>query len=631
MKQFVFEKLPPISDFGPYNENNIAQIGKRSVAIHNDANTCLHVVKRNTETYIEMAEMIMNLVLEKKINSIDHEYFFILCDYFYKLKNQFDELAQRYDYLEHNFHTDAYVRVSLNGLADSASLGFHDTQKNIYNANFIKEEAEYIFENMAQGAAHSPASQTEEQVVRGVHSALKNDTPKSDPDGRFEFVKSNKTFKDVAGLKEVKEDLMQIVDFIKRPNVYKEFGAKLPKGTILYGAPGTGKTLLARAVAGEAGANFIALSSTDFTASKWGEVPKMIKDLFATARKYSPCIIFIDEIDMLGLNRGADKANSLAHRESLNAFLSAMDGFDQYEGVTVMAATNRLEDLDPAMMRPGRFDNLFAVSLPHDIEEVQEVVEIYMKNKKFDADVVTRNIARKMLRHSPASIESILNEACLIAIKKNNGVIRECDINEAYLKKTIKGHVRENAEVSEEDNKLVAIHEAGHALVAVYEDVPVQSVTIMGTTTGAGGLTMMDPSNKHYWRKSDYEKQIRISYGGRAAEQLAFGSDMVTTGASADIRQATNLIKSASANYGFNLYDSNTHAPVVYKSLAQGNLEKAANKYYAETINIIKDNVVALRAIAKELIDNGTISGVRVKELYEENKGKTLDLPDIEN
>lgn len=618
MKKYLFETLPPIPDFGVHSDN-VTEISQRSVAIHNDATICLKIVKDNVESYVDMAQTIMTMALEGGIASTNNECFIALNKFFNKIKEQFDEVASRYNNVENNFHTDAYVGCALLGLDENASLGIYNKQRMMHNPDYIQSEVQYIIEN----SEPNPSMQEEVRnaAAQSVYQCLTKE-PKND--SRFSFVKSDKTFKDVAGLTEVKEDLMQIVDFIKRPNVYKQFGAKLPKGTILYGPPGTGKTLLARAVAGEAQAKFIALSSTDFTASKWGEVPKMIKELFEMARQHAPCIIFIDEIDMLGLDRGADKANSLAHRESLNAFLSAMDGFDQYEGVTVMAATNRLEDLDSAMMRPGRFDNLFAVPLPHDIKEVQEVVEIYMRNKKFDSEVKTIDVARKMLRHSPASIESILNEACLVAIKKNNGIIRECDINEAVLKKTIKGHVRENANIPEDDSKLVAIHEAGHALVAVYEGIPVQSVTIIGTTTGAGGLTMMDPSNKSYFRKSDYEKQIRISYGGRAAEQLAFGSDMITTGASADIRQATNLIEYASVNFGFNLADSKSHAPVVYKNLSQNNLEKAANKYYAETVEILKANIEALKAVATELLHSGTITGERVKQIFDSHQAKDM-------
>ena len=214
----------------------------------------------------------------------------------------------------------------------------------------------------------------------------------------------------------------------------------------------------------------------------------------------------------------------------------------------------------------------------------------------------------------------------MIAIKKNNGVIRECDISDAILKKTLKGHVRENQEIAHEERRMVAVHEAAHALAAVAQNIPVQSVTIMSTTTGAGGLTLMAPQSQHYFRKSDYENRIRVSYAGRAGEELAFGVDMVTTGASQDIKDATRLIRTASSNYGFDLYDNKNHAPMIYKTIAQGNIEKAANKYYQETIQLLRENVVALKMIAKALIEDGSISGERVKEIYEENIGAEIPM-----
>lgn len=639
MDKKVFRRLPVRPDFGDHNVKDIRKIGQRALAIHEDAQSCLEILALNSEMYAQLAFDVFNMIVDHVIDSAKDPVFDSLDKVFDLIKNEFTELLCRYDDVEQNGHVDAYVKVELTKISDTYSLGLCNENKCANHPKIIREQAVFVLENDSdvpdydsileeldavarqreEIKAQKQFKDTEDQIKNKVAESVANTLKKGDDDNNsaFQFVKSDKKFSDVAGLKEVKEDLVQIVDFINRPDVYKSFGAKLPKGTILYGPPGTGKTLLAKAVAGEANASFIALNSTDFTASRWGEVPKMIKDLFRTAREHAPCIIFIDEIDMLGMDRGSDKANSLAHRESLNAFLSAMDGFDQYEGVTVMAATNRLEDLDPAMIRPGRFDNLFAVPLPHDIHEVEEVVRIYMKNKCFDEEVKSIDVARKFLRMSPATIESVINEACLIAIKKNRGVIRMCDINEAHLKKIMKGHVRENQETPQEDIKMTAVHEAGHALVAVASGVPVQSVTVMGTTTGAGGLTMMEPYSKHYFRKSDYENQIRISYGGRAAEELAFGVDMITTGASADIRQATNLIKGASANYGFNLCDTKTHAPMLYKTIAQGNVEKAANKYYQETIEILKKNVCALKDIAKELIENGTVAGDKVKEIYD--------------
>lgn len=645
MLKCLLFNLPTMPNFEAYNINSLKHKTKRATMMYDDSRSCINIFASNANSYTISARGYIDELVDGKITVKESEELHFLESQFKILIFQYHELLHRYDNIADSSAIKNYLESNIMKISNEYGLGLFDPDRAMVHPETLRVQATYvlehkddivaeddeeaddwnaIFEALEQAAKAKMAEERAAQTKTPETSNKITSTPcnkslglfNNEKDNQFDFVISDKTFADVAGLKEVKEDLSQIVDFIKRPDVYKQYGAKLPKGTILYGPPGTGKTLLARAVAGEANANFIALNSTDFTASKWGEVPKMIKELFETARENTPCIIFIDEIDMLGLNRGADKANSLAHRESLNAFLCAMDGFNQYEGVTVMAATNRLEDLDPAMMRPGRFDNLFAVPLPSDINEVEEVVQIYMKNKSFEQNVKSRDIAHKLLRQSPASIESIINEACLIAIKKNNGVIREQDLNEAYLKKIIKGHVKENAEVSKEDNELVAIHEAGHALIAVMEGVPVQSVTIMGTTTGAGGLTVMNQQNKNYYKKSDYENQIRISYGGRAAEEIAFGEDMVTTGASADINNATNMIRSAATYYGFDLCDTKKHAPIVYKEISQDNLEKAANKYYKETVDMLAKNVDVLKAIAQELIACGSITGKRVAAIY---------------
>ena len=647
MLKCLLFNLPTMPNFEGYNTNSLKAKTERTTAMYKDARACVNMFASNANNYAISARGYIDELVDGKITVKESEELHFLEAQFKILIFQYHELIHRYDEVADSSYIKNYLETNTMKISNEYGLGLFDPDRAMIHPETLRAQATYVLEHkedaipdedMEEGddwnaifdalekAAKAKMAEEKATQTKTQQTAQNNTTTSAykkaaglfnnEKDNQFDFVVSDKTFADVAGLKEVKEDLAQIVDFIKRPDVYKQFGAKLPKGTILYGPPGTGKTLLARAVAGEANANFIALNSTDFTASKWGEVPKMIKELFETARENTPCIIFIDEIDMLGLNRGADKANSLAHREGLNAFLCAMDGFNQYEGVTVMAATNRLEDLDPAMTRPGRFDNLFAVNLPSDINEVEEVVKIYMKNKRFDENVNSRDIAHKLLRQSPASIEGIINEACLIAIKKNNGIIREQDLNEAYLKKIMKGHVKENVEVPEEDSLLVAYHEAGHALVAVIEGVPVQSVTIMPTTTGAGGVTVMNQQNKNYYRKSDYENQIRISYGGRASEEVIFGEDLVTTGASADIQNATNMIRNAATYYGFDLCDTKKHAPLVYKEISQENLEKAANKYYKETVELLAQNVDALKAIAQELIENGTITGKRVAAIY---------------
>lgn len=647
MLKCLLFNLPTMPNFEGYNTDSLKAKTERTTAMYKDARACVNMFASNANNYAISARGYIDELVDGKITVKESEELHFLEAQFKILIFQYHELSHRYDEVADSSYIKNYLETNTMKISNEYGLGLFDPDRAMIHPETLRAQATYVLEHkedaipdedMEEGddwnaifdalekAAKAKMAEEKAAQTKTQQTAQNNTTTSAykkaaglfnnEKDNQFDFVVSDKTFADVAGLKEVKEDLAQIVDFIKRPDVYKQFGAKLPKGTILYGPPGTGKTLLARAVAGEANANFIALNSTDFTASKWGEVPKMIKELFETARENTPCIIFIDEIDMLGLNRGADKANSLAHRESLNAFLCAMDGFNQYEGVTVMAATNRLEDLDPAMTRPGRFDNLFAVNLPSDINEVEEVVKIYMKNKRFDENVNSRDIAHKLLRQSPASIEGIINEACLIAIKKNNGIIREQDLNEAYLKKIMKGHVKENVEVPEEDSLLVAYHEAGHALVAVIEGVPVQSVTIMPTTTGAGGLTVMGQQMKNYYKKSDYENSIRVSYGGRAAEEVIFGEDLVTTGASADINNATNMIRSAATYYGFDLCDTKKHAPLVYKEISQENLEKAANKYYKETVELLAQNVDALKAIAQELIENGTITGKRVAAIY---------------
>lgn len=645
-----FNQLPTMPDLTRFEKGGIKDQVDKVKVIHDDAVACLDILKANVKNYVDYAVNVFDCIINGMITNLSDSAFVILEGSFGLLSTQFECLYHRYDNIDNSGYADAFVRCELKAIDFDNALGIYNQERNGNNPDVIKEDAKFVAaaKTACDTIASSPNDKLQEMAaMKAFYDALSTPTdgrrddfsPKTNTNptkqekadtGRFTLVKSSTKFKDIAGLHEVKEDLEQYIDMIKRPDVYESFGAKLPKGILLYGPPGTGKTLLARGVAGEAGVNFIALSSTDFTASRWGEVPQMIKELQEVAVKNKPCIVFIDEIDMLGMNRGADKANSLAHREGLNAFLSMLDGFETYEGVMFIAATNRLEDIDPAMIRGGRFENQFSVPLPLNLSETQEVVEIYMRNKHFADDLDARRIARKFLGYSPANIEAVMNEACLLAIRKNNGVIRDQDLNDAIIRKAVKGHVRSNQDTDMEDKKIVSVHEAGHALVAVACDVPVQSVSIIGTTSGAGGLTMMNPQSKHFMRKSDYENQIMISYGGRVAEQLVFGKDLITTGASQDLKQATKLIQYAGGNFGFDLFDKN-NSPIVYKTVSQSNIEKAANKYYQATIDIINNNAAALGDIVKELILNGCISGEIVKEIYENNKkNKETNVADIE-
>lgn len=627
MARFIELKALP-ETFKKYNKCELERQARA------DFDECYQTIKANVMDYIANVNNVLTKVLERKVTSTDSYLFMAIYNQFDRIVRQFIQMDARYrDYdIPQQSMREFYTKMV--DLADEAALGIYEGGKTRNHPDVVEDMAAMMLESDAEidledfrqsvDEMESCAQNINKENAKAQPKVANHETENS----RYAFVTSNTTFKDVAGLHEVKEDLAQYVDMLKRPEVYKAYGAKLPKGTIFYGPPGTGKTLLSRALAGEAQVKFIATAATDFTSSKWGETPQKIKELFTTARENAPCIVFIDEIDMLGMNRGLDSANSLAHREHLNALLTEMDGFDQYEGVMVIAATNRLEDLDPALIRPGRFDNQFAIPLPCNVDEVEEVVQIYMKKKQFSEDVQTRALAHKLLGNSPADIEGLLNEACLLAIRKNNGVIRMSDIDEAYVKKAVKGHVRSYQDASPEEQKIVAYHEAGHALIAVLSNRRLQSVSILGTTTGAGGLTVSEPLNKHLLRKSDFEKQIRISYGGRAAEEVVFGEDMITTGASADIKKCTSLISEAASNYGFDLLNSDNPVPKIKYTDAKkidSTIEKASIKYYGETVEMIKENVEVLHLIAKELLDNGTISGRRVLDIYEIHNAPDLE------
>lgn len=628
---YAFNNFGPLPDFNNYDKTSIKETLDRARNINEEAKRCLKLLAENIETYVDVADSVHSAVLDGIIPSVKDVAFDQLVAMYDFIAAQFDQLEHRYDEVENNAHIGDYVHVALIKLDGDNLLGIYNPNLCANRPEFIRTDAAYILEqkqlsknNKGTGTTDKNLKQAMEEARAVAAAAKVIRTEQEDDNSQFKFVKSDKTFEDVAGLHELKEDLWQLVDMIKDPEKYKKFGAYLPKGTILYGPPGTGKTLLAKAIAGEAGVNFIATCATDFTASKWGVVPKMLNELFETARENAPCIVFMDEIDSLGQKRGMDSGNSLAHKEGLNSLLSKFGGFNDYDGVHVIAATNRLEDLDPALTRPGRFDNKFSVPLPNNVDEVEEVVNIYMKNKYFDENLTSRKIAHKLLGQSPASIESILNDACLLAIRHNEGVIREEDLNISISKKAIKGHIRPFDKDSK-DNKMVAVHEAGHALVAVLNGIIVRDVSILPSTTGAGGLTTMEPQDKHYFKKSDFVARIMVAYAGRAAEELAFGAENITTGAYSDIKKATNLIKDASSNYGFDMCDTTKHAPMVYTSIKQSNIEKAANKYYLETVNVLKENYEALYDIAKELVENGTITGDKVNAIVEKHSEKEIE------
>lgn len=426
------------------------------------------------------------------------------------------------------------------------------------------------------------------------------------------------TFDNVAGLAEVKKDLISIVDFLKNPELYKEAGAKLPKGVILYGPPGTGKTLLAKAIAGEANVPFFSANGSDFIEKFVGVGAQRVRQLFETAKKSAPCILFIDELDSIGASRN-DLNGTSEHRQTINALLGELDGFNGSENVLVIGATNRLEDLDKALIRPGRFDNLIAVPIPCTASERKEVIDMYTEGKKFAEDIDFENISKETLGFSPADIESLINDAALISVQKRKKFIdREC-IDSAMYKKILKGHQKEDPERDEEEIRLVAWHEAGHAIMGCYFDADIPKVTIVQSTSGAGGVTFFNQKKLGLYSIEELEQQIMISYGGRCAEYLLLGDkNKVTTGAQSDIKNATEIIYEMITDYGMtteygmlNLKDLHIDNKAIL-SLAS----KKANELEAKTLKILEKNYNKLKIVAESLIEKETILGNELEELY---------------
>lgn len=431
--------------------------------------------------------------------------------------------------------------------------------------------------------------------------------------------KSNVKFKDVAGLDEVKEDLMTVVDFLKNPDKYKEAGADIPKGVLLYGPPGTGKTLLAKAVAGEAGVKFIATSGSDFDEKYVGVGASKMRKLFDDAKNNAPCIIFIDEIDSMGGRRHSKQNNY--DRQTLNTLLSEMDGFDGSNGVVVIAATNRLEDLDPALTRPGRFDNHFAVCLPESAKERRVIIDLYTNNKKFAEDVDFDTFAKETMGSSPATIKTVLNEAAIIAARDNNGIIDRKILDEAWMKQLMEGHLRRNGERN--NVEVVAWHEAGHALAGLLLGQDLTKASIIPSTSGAGGATFITPKKLGLFTVKELKEQVIMLYAGRNAEALLAESngeeEGVTTGASNDIEKATDIIKKMIVEYGMNdefgllnLDNLDVKPEVITKEAV-----KLAKALQEQSLILMKENIDRLRDIAEELMKKETLTGEEIRKIAE--------------
>lgn len=444
-----------------------------------------------------------------------------------------------------------------------------------------------------------------------------------------------KTFQDVAGLVEEKEQLEEIVDFLSAPGKYTKLGARIPKGVIMVGPPGTGKTLLAKAVAGEAGVPFFSISGSDFVEMFVGVGASRVRDLFEDAKKHSPCIVFIDEIDAVARRRGTGMGGGHDEREqTLNQLLVEMDGFGVNEGIIVMAATNRVDILDPAILRPGRFDRKVAVGAP-DVGGREDILRVHARNKPLSDDVDLRQIAQTTAGFTGADLENLLNEAAINAAKENRVYIAQEDIKKAFIKVGI-GTEKKSRIISDKEKKITAYHEAGHAILFhVLPDVgPVYTVSIIPTGIGAAGYTMPLPEkDEMFLTKGKMLQDIMVSLGGRIAEEIIF--DDITTGASSDIQKATKVARrmvtrfGMSQNIGVINYDESDDEVFIGRDLAHtrshseavaGEIDKEVKAIiddcYARAKNIIVEHESVLHKAAALLLEREKITRTEFEALF---------------
>ena len=448
----------------------------------------------------------------------------------------------------------------------------------------------------------------------------------------------SKTFADVAGLVEEKEQLEEIVDFLEAPQKYTNLGARIPKGVIMVGPPGTGKTLLAKAVAGEAGVPFFSISGSDFVEMFVGVGASRVRDLFAEAKKNAPCIVFIDEIDAVARRRGSGLGGGHDEREqTLNQMLVEMDGFGINEGIIVMAATNRVDILDPAILRPGRFDRRIHVGLP-DVRGREEILKVHAKNKPLADDVNLEEIARTTAGFAGADLENLLNEAAICAARENRPYLMDEDIRKSFIKVGI-GAEKKSRIISEKDKRVTAYHEAGHAILFhVLPDVgPVYTVSVIPTGQGAGGYTMPLPEkDEMYLTKGKMLQDIVVCLGGRIAESLVL--DDVTTGAVQDIRQATERARDMVTKYGFSdelgMINYSTSDDEVFigreighaKNFSEGTaavidqeVKRIIESCREKATKILKENRKVLDKLAELLIEKERIGQQEFEALFEQN------------
>ena len=444
------------------------------------------------------------------------------------------------------------------------------------------------------------------------------------------------TFDDVAGVDEVKEELEEVVDFLKYPKKYTKLGAKIPKGVLLFGPPGTGKTLLARAVAGEAGVPFFSISGSDFVEMFVGVGASRVRDLFEQAKKNAPCIVFIDEIDAVGRQRGAGLGGGHDEREqTLNQLLVEMDGFSVNEGIIVVAATNRPDILDPALLRPGRFDRQIVVSIP-DVKGRQEILEVHSRGKPLAADIDLNILARRTPGFTGADLANLFNEAALLAARRDHNEVTMSELEDS-IERVIAGPEKKSRVISDFEKKLVSYHEAGHGLVAALlpHTDPLHKISII-PRGGAGGYTLLLPKeDRHYMTRSHLLNQVTMLLGGRMAEKLVLNE--VSTGAQNDLERATGIVRKMITEFGMSeelgplTFGRKQEQVFLGRDLARDRdyseevayaIDKEARRIidecYKEAERLLKENIDALHLIAQTLMEKETIDADEFRALLEQ-------------
>ena len=453
-------------------------------------------------------------------------------------------------------------------------------------------------------------------------------------------LKGKVTFDDVAGVEEAKEEVEEVVQFLKDPKKFSRLGGKIPRGCLLVGQPGTGKTLLARAIAGEAGVPFFTISGSDFVEMFVGVGASRVRDMFEQGKKNSPCIIFIDEIDAVGRSRGAGVGGGNDEREqTLNQLLVEMDGFETNEGVIIIAATNRPDVLDPALLRPGRFDRQVVVGLP-DIIGREKILKVHAKKIKMAPDVNLRTVARGTPGFSGADLANIVNEAALLAARKNKRVVTLTEFEESR-DKVMMGSERRSMVMTEEEKTLTAYHEAGHAIVTINEDAahPIHKATIIPRGRALGMVMQLPERDELSQTREQLHAQLAIAMGGRVAEEIIFGEDKVTTGASSDIEQATQRARAMVMKAGLSKelgpvsYGANEEEVFLGRSVARtqnmseetsrkvdSEIRKIVDKGYMRARKVLTEKIDDLHKLAKALLTFETLSGEEIEDLINKNK-----------